>query len=216
MTPATIYYATKSPFKKEELAIASESFRVTDRSGKELLIGEVCNFQVTPTETAEPLKIDLVQMVQHKVKSAYEALLMPCIVEHAGIVLTAHASSGFPGGLTQPMWDALAAEGFLSRTGAAGEEAIARAVIGYCDGTSVHTFVGETKGRLASEPQGDREFYWDTVFCPDGGEGLTYAQICAEKDGLRKKLMLSQSSKALQAFATYVARHGSGPLFSGI
>jgi XTP/dITP diphosphohydrolase len=106
--------------------------------------------------------------------------MVPCMVEHAGLILKAHAAKGFPGGLTQPMWDALGPEEFLRRTSAAGEEAIARAVFGVCDGMAIETFVGETEGRISDAARGKREFYWDTVFCPKEFGGETYAEVAGD------------------------------------
>ena len=213
MKPVTIYYATRSPFKRDELDVIGDSVTVEISLTEKVLVKDVCNFLISPVATDEPLEIDLEQMVNHKVRSAYRTLLMPCIVEHAGLILESDQATGFPGGLTQPMWDALSAEGFLRRTGAAGEKAIARAVIGYCDGMSVRTFVGETHGKITDRPRGQREFYWDTIFCPDEFPDRTYAEITEEQDGLKTKVALSQSMKAIQKFASYIAQNGHGRLF---
>jgi hypothetical protein len=43
--------------------------------------------------------------------------------------------------------DALGAEGFVESIRWAGARAIARAVVGYCDGLRIRTFVGETRER---------------------------------------------------------------------
>jgi XTP/dITP diphosphohydrolase len=211
--PAIIYYATKSAFKRAELDIIERDITVTVDVGIDVPIGDVCNFVISAVATNEPLEIDLEQMVRHKVQSAYRSLLMPCIVEHAGLILENDRAAGFPGGLTQPMWDALTAEGFLRRTGASGEKAIARAVIGFCDGMSVRTFVGETCGVIADCPRGNREFYWDTVFCPDGFSGLTYAEVAEGPGGLRSKVSASQSMKAIRQLASHIARNGNGQMF---
>ena len=134
---------------------------------------------------------------------------------NAGLILKEHELSGFPGGLTQPMWDALGAEGFLRRTQGAGEQAIAKAVFGYCDGMGVYTFVGETAGSIATTPRGSRRFYWDTVFCPNDFGGKTYAEISEDpKMGIKEKMKVSQSFKALRAFLELRAKRGEAELFS--
>jgi inosine/xanthosine triphosphate pyrophosphatase family protein len=103
------------------------------------------------------------------------------------------------------MWNALR-EKFVAETGSAGRRALARAVVAFCDGMSVKTFVGETQGHIANAPRGSREFYWDTVFVPDEIDGrpgtLTYAEIVDDPNmGLRHKVTrLSQSMKALVLF----------------
>lgn len=214
MKRITIFYATRSPFKKEELDIIASEVDFTDALGKRHRIGELVDFRVSDIRTDEPLEIDLNEMVRHKVRSAYRGLLAPCIVEHAGLILDAHSATGFPGGLTQPMWDALTVSEFLARTGSAGEGATARAVVGFCDGMRVNTFIGDTHGTLAMAARGSRDFYWDPIFCPDGGGGKTYAEITESgADGLKQKLLISQSAKALSEFASFLARQDDSGLF---
>ncbi len=98
--------------------------------------------------------------------------------------------------------------------------AIARAVVAYCDGQRVQTFIGETQGILAESPRGEtHRFYWDTVFIPEDPTGLaqdlTYSQI-VETEGLglhHKVTMLSQSSKAMCQFLEYIRVQGPSPLW---
>jgi XTP/dITP diphosphohydrolase len=213
MKKRTIFYATRSIFKREELDIIAENEKFLDAKNVKQKIGELLDFRVSDITTEEPLEIDLKAMVRHKARSAYKAILWPCIVEHAGLILEKDVKRDFPGGLTQPMWDALTPEGFLERNGCAGERAIARAVIVYCDGMQTYTFVGETTGVIASEPKGARKFYWDVVFCPDGGGGKTYAEIVEEPNGLEKKISISQSTKAIQKFAGFLATQNGSQLF---
>lgn len=214
MKRRTIFYATRSAFKTEELEIIAKDVEFKDKLGSSHKIGDLVDFRVSDIRTDEPLEIDLVLMVHHKARSAYRSLLAPCIVEHAGLIFDKNSKSGFPGGLTQPMWDALTVDEFLSRTNASGEPAIARSVVGYCDGRQIMTFVGETSGVLASSARGTRGFYWDVLFCPDGGGGKTYAEIASSgANGLKDKLLLSQSTKALTLFATYLSEQGNTGLF---
>ncbi|SCY34543.1 non-canonical purine NTP pyrophosphatase [Microvirga guangxiensis] len=201
MTKILITYASSSRFKKQEVEVLLESGTFPDSSGRERKIGDHFRFDFSGIRTDEPLEIDLIEMVKHKARSAYRSLLMPCIVEHAGLILGANYEQGFPGGLTQPMWDALGAEEFLRRTASVGEPVVARAVIGYCDGMSVRTFVGETKGTVADAPRGDRDFYWDTIFCPDEIQPGTYAEIAGDPErGIRVKMTISQSYRAMRQF----------------
>lgn len=160
----------------------------------------------------ETLEVDLAEMVKAEARDAYQRLLVPCIVEHAGLIFDEYAEQGYPGGLTKPMWDTLR-ERFVAETRGDGKGATARAVIGYCDGKTVKTFVGETHGRLVEEPRGSRDFYWDTVFVPDKVDGepgtLTYAEIVGDETlGLEHKMThLSQSSKAMREFLEYRFAH---------
>jgi XTP/dITP diphosphohydrolase len=106
------------------------------------------------------------------------------------------------------MWDALGAEGFVESIRWAGPRAIARAVVGYCDGLHIRSFVGETRGAVVSK-RGSRAFYWGPVFCPDDGGDLTYAEISDRENGLRHKVALSQSTKAMKACLRYLLSEAS-------
>jgi XTP/dITP diphosphohydrolase len=215
MKKISIVFATRSGFKRQEIEVVMASSEFTDFDNVIRRVGDRFEIRFSSVTTDEPLEIDLVTMVHHKAVSAYRSLLVPCIVEHAGIILKQHACAGFPGGLTQPMWDALGADEFLRRIGAAGEPALARAVFGYCDGMGVHTFVGETEGKISDEPRGDRKFYWDTVFCPAEVHGRTYAEVSgSHPTGIAEKMKVSQSFRALRKLLEFRAKRGEAELFS--
>jgi inosine/xanthosine triphosphate pyrophosphatase family protein len=171
-----------------------------------------------PVPIKEILEVDLQLMVQAEVTSAYSQIRIPCIVEHAGLIFEEYKKDSYPGGLTKPMWDTLK-DRFVEETKSAGRRAIARAVIAYCDGKGVRTFVGETKGELASRPRGNRAFYWDTIFVPDDptgrAAGKTYAEIAEDAAlGLRYKVLeLSQSGRAMLSFLEYLRKVGIAELW---
>ncbi|MGY3497311.1 non-canonical purine NTP pyrophosphatase [Bradyrhizobium sp. USDA 4502] len=199
--PIQIVYCSGSEFKKQEWSIAKGAIQL-DSTGKKL--GELVDFQFRGVKTTEPLLCDIEAMVRFKVESAYKQVQVPCIVEHAGLILEGYEASSFPGGLTQPMWDSLDARQFVSCCSTLTTRAIARAVVGYCDGLNVFTFTGETRGNLVDSPRGTRGFYWDPIFCPDGGGGKTYAEIAKDDgSGLVDKLAISQSIRALQKFIAH-------------
>src|SRR6266851_3800041 len=191
-----IVYVTSSKFKIEENRIFSSEVRLGD--GK--LVADVCRFEIRQVPIKEVLEVDLAAMVMAEVSAAYSQVKVPCIVEHAGLVFEGYTS--YPGGLTKPMWDVLG-DGFVSETRSSGRRALARAVVAYCEGQTIKTFVGETSGWIADTPRGKRDFYWDTVFVPDNPDGTpgneTYAEIVASGDrGLERKVVdLSQSTKAM-------------------
>lgn len=202
-----ISYVTSSSFKREENALFSQRAKLRDGTA----VKDVLTFHVRSLPINEPLEVDLRVMVQSEVTKAYGQIRVPCIVEHAGLVFSDYSAAGYPGGLTKPMWNALGAR-FLEETHSSGRRATARAVVAYCDGKSVHTFVGETEGTLATEPRGGREFYWDSVFIPDDptgkAGGRTYAEIVADSSlGLEYKVLeLSQSSRAMLEFIEFLRK----------
>jgi XTP/dITP diphosphohydrolase len=72
-------------------------------------------------------------------------------------------------------------------------------VIAYPDGSEL-VAEGVVEGEIAAEPRGDRGFGYDPVFVPDGGGGLTYAELDPQaKDGL------SHRGIALRALAQLVS-----------
>lgn len=196
--PIEITYLTSSPSKKAENAVLHEQGVLDD--GRKVF--EAFTFLIVDNTIKETLDVRLEEIVKAEAKGAYALLKRPCIVEHAGLVFEEYADDGYPGGLTKPMWNTLKQDRFLAETQSRGRRATAVAVIGYCDGVQVHTFVGETSGRLSTEPRGVSDFYWDTVFIPDGqvDAELTYAEIVERDGAARKVIEFSQSTKAMMAF----------------
>ena len=205
----SINYVTSSRYKREEAEIICAHAALRDGTP----VHDVFEFHFRDVSINEILEVDLRVMVKDEVVKAYNLVRLPCIVEHAGLIFEDYETDGYPGGLTKPMWDTLA-DRFLTETDLPGRRAIARAVVGYCDGASVMTFVGETRGVLADAPHGSREFYWDTVFIPDvasgPAKGKTYAEIVEDPSlGLKFKVLdLSQSRQAIMKFLEH--RHAVG------
>lgn len=209
----TVVYVTSSNFKAEENRVLQKVCTLADGSS----IPDSFDFQIRSLQVKEVLEVDLHVMVQAEVTQAYSQIKVPCIVEHAGLIFDEYREQSYPGGLTKPMWNTLG-ENFLKETRSSGRKAIARAVIAYCDGLSVRTFVGETTGVLSETPRGDRDFYWDTIFIPDTENkeavGKTYAEIVASL-GLEFKMQhFSQSAKAMINFLEYLREVGSSRLWS--
>lgn len=200
-----INYVTSSSFKIEENKMFIKECVLTDGAKVE----DLFEFEYRKVSISELLEIDLKVMVMAEVTKAYSQIKVPCIVEHAGLIFEEFISANYPGGLTKPMWNALG-DKFITATNSAGKKAIARAVVAYCDGMAVHTFVGETEGILADKPRGGREFYWDTVFIPNDitktSKNMTYAEIVENASlGLKYKIVnLSQSTKAMLKYLEYM------------
>lgn len=222
-----ILYCTTSKYKHEEITEISKalSVRIPDDEGaRETQIGDLFNFSFKHVDLIEILNRDIREMVLSKATKAYEIVKVPCLVEHAGLIFSEYKKESYPGGLTQPMWDALADNGrspkdFVTELKVANRTAIARAVVGYCDGKRVRTFVGETEGTISASPKGKRQFYWDTVFKPTEATGkaggLTYAEIAEHPDlGVAYKVTISQSAKAMQKCLQYIAEGGDSGLFA--
>lgn len=212
-----IVYVTSSPFKEEE----NKAFVANCKLANNAPVKDLFEFEIRKVPITEMLEVDLRVMVQAEVTNAYSQIKVPCIVEHAGLIFEDYRAKSYPGGLTKPMWNALG-EKFIEETKSARRRAIARAVVAYCDGKSVHTFVGETTGALAEFPRGARKFYWDTIFIPDDPSGKpgtkTYAEIVGDSQfGLKYKMTkLSQSAKAMLEFLKFLGEKGSPNLWNDI
>src|SRR6516225_7988423 len=129
--PIRIIYCSWSDFKKEEWRLAKDHLELSSQPGKKL--GDLFELEFRQVPTSEPLLCDLEAMVKSKIESAYRSTQVPCIVEHAGLIIEGYEDKSFPGGLTQPMWDSLDARKFVACCIPLGSRAIARAVVGYCD-----------------------------------------------------------------------------------
>jgi inosine/xanthosine triphosphate pyrophosphatase family protein len=209
-----VVYATSNKFKQEENQAFAQNCELDGTP-----VTELFEFDFREIDIPERLEVDLTVMVREEVQQAYRRIQVPCIVEHAGLVFEDYRDSWYPGGLTKPMWNVLG-DRFLKETNSAGRRAIARAVVGYCDGMQLRTFVGETAGTLADKARGSRHFYWDTVFIPDDSSGTakgkTYAEICDDPSlGLAYKMAeLSQSGRAMLEFLAFLRENPQPQLWN--
>jgi XTP/dITP diphosphohydrolase len=199
-----VNYVTSSKYKAEEINILKENCTLSDGTP----IKNIFDFHLYPNTIHERLEVDIEKMVTHEVKKAYSMLKIPCIVEHAGLIFENHLSNKYPGGLTKPMWNTLK-DDFISETNSSKIKVFARAFIGFCDGKNIYTFMGETKGSISDKPKGSRDFYWDTIFIPEGELNLTYAEI-VDTYGLKEKIVkYSQSTKAMIGFLDFIYKKKS-------
>lgn len=203
-----VNYVTSSSFKKKEIEVFLEHCRFPD--GK--FVKELFSYNIYENPIHERLEVDIEKMVRYEVKEAYSQVKVPCFVEHAGLIFQKYKLDSYPGGLTKPLWNTLQ-ENFLEETNSANIPVTARAVVAYCDGKIIKTFIGETDGFLSASPRGKRKFYWDTVFIPDKELGLTYAEIVETKGLPEKMIKYSQSAKALLQFLQYLRENESGDLW---
>ena len=54
-------------------------------------------------------------------------------------------------------------------------------VIALCKGDGVYTFEGDVKGRILTGRRGSDGFGYDSIFEPEGGDGLTFAEMTHEQ-----------------------------------
>jgi XTP/dITP diphosphohydrolase len=209
-----IVYITGSKEKIQENRVFSKVCRLADNSK----VGDKFTFEFVPKSVLQVLECDIEEMVRAGVRKAYSELRVPCVVEYAGLIFERYKDRSYPGGLTKAMWNALGSQ-FVAETNSAGQRAIARAAVAYCDGKRIHSFVGDTEGTIAPKPRGTRQFYWDTIFIPDDPTGAasnkTYSEVVDDRSlGLKYKMKhLSQSSRAMIELLNFLSANSTGGLW---
>lgn len=125
--------------------------------------------------------LDLREVVEHKVRQAYEIIQKPVIVEDVSLEFTAFGR--LPGTFIKFYIDELPLETICRMVDGVSREAVARCVFGYYDGERVEFFEGSLPGLVAQQPQGENGFGWDKIFVPEG-YNVTRAALSEEDDKL--------------------------------
>jgi XTP/dITP diphosphohydrolase len=175
-----LYFVTNNHFKIKEVSAYWKTSEI-----QEQLDIELC---VVNASVQEILHQDINVVVKAKALEAYKLLKTPCVVEHGGIFID--GLSELPGGIGQIIWDAIGDRmcTFIKDEDSRG--ASARSIIGYCDGQTIRTYEGSTRGKITKTSIGNYKFNWDPIFIPDGST-QTYGEM-----GPELKSDTSQSIKA--------------------
>jgi non-canonical purine NTP pyrophosphatase (RdgB/HAM1 family) len=124
---------------------------------------------------------DVGEVATHKVKQAYELVKRPVFVED--VSLGFEALGGLPGPFvkffltTNDGLEKLCRmlDGFSSR------KAYGECVFAYYDGEHLELVRGGLEGEVPQHPKGDDGFGWDPIFCPEGYDGRTRAELTTEE-----------------------------------
>lgn len=137
----------------------------------------------------------LEEIVEEKARSAYEKVGKAVLVEDVSLGIDEHA--GLPGPFikyyVEPDTTAGEADSedvctrhleTLCRIADATQtrRATAACVMGYYDGVRLELLRGELHGVIADHPRGINGFGWDAIFCPDGFDGKTRAELTPSDD----------------------------------
>lgn len=120
---------------------------------------------------------DLRVIVEHKVRQAYERVQQPVLVEDVSLGFS--ALNGLPGPFIKFFIEPEDGLEKLCRMLDSFDDrrATAECMYGYFDGTQLEFRSGFLKGFIADHPRGDNGFGWDNIFCPDGYDGRTRAEL---------------------------------------
>ena len=121
--------------------------------------------------------LDLREVVEHKVRQAYELAQKPVIVED--ISLEFEALGRLPGTFIRFYVDEVPLETVCRTLDGLNRNAIARCVFGYYDGDQMKLVEGSLSGKVAEHPEGMGGFGWDSLFIPEGYD-KTSAEISDE------------------------------------
>ncbi len=123
--------------------------------------------------------LDLKEIVEHKVRQAYEKVNSPVIVEDVSLEFI--ALGRLPGPFIKFFVEEVPFKTICSMLDGKTRKAVARCVFGYYDGTTLKLFEGWLEGEIAESPRGERGYGWDKIFIPEG-YGMTRAELGEEDD----------------------------------
>ena len=122
-----IYFASNNEYKSKELL---------DIINPEL--PEAMEIRAIKIKIEEIQSADAEKIVREKVLRVFPKVRRPFFVAHTGL----------PGGLTKIIWESLQADKFCEVFGnRSNTNAVAKTILGYCDGKSIRTFEGSVKGK---------------------------------------------------------------------
>lgn len=147
---------------------------------------EHIDFEVPEIQSLDPREI-----VEHKLRFAFDKVQKPCFVMDASLFMD--CLNGFPGTFIK-WW-------FEKTVGAEKTCEIAKlfnqfgcqwtTVLGYFDGKETHFLEETVNGTIPTEPRGTNGYHWDTIFIPEG-DSRTFAEMTFEEKqsfAVTKKLM---------------------------
>jgi XTP/dITP diphosphohydrolase len=166
---------------------------VTSNPNKKIEVEEIltgAEITTKAVELPEIQSLDLKEIVMAKVRSAYEAVGSPVLVEDVSFEL--ECMNGFPGPFGK-FWHHLVGYELAYEIAKLQNKygAIARCGAAYCDGKNVSYAEGIVKGRITTKT-GESKFGFDPYFIPEGHE-KTFAQMTPEA-----KNVLSHRARAFK------------------
>jgi len=138
--------------------------------------------------------LNVSEIVEHKVKQAYNLLGSPVLVED--VSLEFEELNGLPGPFIKFFVDNVPFERVCNLV-KENRKATARCVFGYYDGNILKLIEGKLEGTVAKEPKGENGYGWDKIFIPNGYE-ITRAEMNEEDN--HKTYMISKPIEKVREF----------------
>lgn len=111
--------------------------------------------------------LDVKEVIEHKVKQAYDIVKQPVLVEDATLTFT--AMGRLPGTFIKFFIEELGIQGLCELVdGLKHREATGVVYFALYDGKTIHYFDGTMHGRIADAPKGDGGFGYDPIFINEG------------------------------------------------
>jgi len=124
--------------------------------------------------------LNLKEIVEHKVRQAYEKIKKPVIVEDVSLEFA--DLGGLPGPFIKFFVEKVPLETICSMVDGKTRKATARCVFGYFDGKDLELFESSLDGEIAPTPSGENGYGWDKLFIPQG-YSVTRASLNEENFG---------------------------------
>jgi len=120
---------------------------------------------------------DIGEVAAHKAKQAYEQVKRPVFVED--VSLGFESLGGLPGPFVKFFLSIPDGAEKLCRMldGMPTRNATGECAYAYYDGERLEVFRGKIQGTVPDHPRGEDGFGWDPVFCPEGYDGRTRAEL---------------------------------------
>ena len=130
-------------------------------------------------ELNEIQSLDLREVVEHKVRQAYEKVQKPILVDD--VALEFSTLGRLPWTFIKFFEEEMSFETLCSLLDGKKRDAIARCWYGYYDGTRFVYFEWSMKWMITHEPAKDNGFWWDCIFIPEWYD-ITRAEMDEEDD----------------------------------
>lgn len=173
---------------------------VTSNKGKAREAQEILKFplRIHPLDLVEIQSMKLEEIVEHKVKQAYDILKTPVIVDDVGFLVDAWG--GFPGPFIKFMTPKGSNDLLLQMMSHEKNRKVTlMSGIGYTDGIVTRVFIGEVNGNITISPRGKDGWGFDPILIPEG-YNQTYAQM-----GPEVKNTMSHRKRSLEKLREFLS-----------